>query len=291
MCGQCSLQMQARAKSEATYETMQETNDSLALIATIKGIAYKFESQKNLYLTLDSAKAAYYSYRQGKEETDSEFASNFGNIVKVIEHFSGQIHEDKATLLEELKTIADDEDITIDQATDDQINMANIIRKRKCHGMGMLRRADKDRYGQLIIDLENQHTFGTDNYPGSMTETYTLITKYKKPRTQAPRHRPGGNGGTTSTPNDQQQGMTFVQRNEPPIEEIQCYNCQGMGRYARRCTNPYVRRAAPEPPPTPTGVQLLQDTIIDMDVAAKEDEDKMTILISRSHKTQRRYTE
>lgn len=126
-------------KTEPTYATMHDDNDSLALLNSIKGIAYKFESQKNIYLSLDNAKAAYYTYRQGREETDSEFAANFGNITKVIEHYGGQVHEDSATLLEELKTSTGDATITINTATTAQLIVAKEARKRKCHGMGMLR--------------------------------------------------------------------------------------------------------------------------------------------------------
>jgi hypothetical protein len=40
---------------------MTAKSDSLALINVIKGIAYKFESQKNMYLALDGAKHAFYT--------------------------------------------------------------------------------------------------------------------------------------------------------------------------------------------------------------------------------------
>jgi hypothetical protein len=133
--GQCSPTMQARVKTEPTYTVTHENNDSLALMNSIKGISYKFESQKNIYLSLDNAKAAYYTYRQGRDETDSEFAANFGNIVKVIEHYGGQVQEDKATLLEELKTSTGDATITVDTATTPQIAVADAIRKRKCHAL------------------------------------------------------------------------------------------------------------------------------------------------------------
>ena len=133
--------------------------------------------------------------------------------------------------------------------------------------MGMLRRADRDRYGQLVIDLENQHTFGTDKYPTSMTDTYALLTNYKKPRLQQSR---GRNHIDNAPPPTGEEGMTFVQRAaEPPIEEVQCYNCQQLGHYAGRCTNPYVPRARPEPEPV-TGVQFLQETITPMEESTED---------------------
>jgi hypothetical protein len=66
---QCSEAMQAKAKSHDGYDTIYETSDNLTLINVIKGIAYKFESQKSMYLALDDAKHAFYTSYQGADET------------------------------------------------------------------------------------------------------------------------------------------------------------------------------------------------------------------------------
>ena len=71
-----------------------------------------------------------------------------------------------------------------------------------------------------------------------------------------------GNENAGSTP--AQEELMFVQQGnaEPPIEEIQCYNCQYMGHYARGCELPYVRRGCNN------GVQLFQ-----CDADDEEDDD------------------
>jgi hypothetical protein len=108
---QCSEAMQAKIKSDDSYNEMYENSDSLGLIKVIKGIAYKFESQKNIYLALDNAKSAFYAYQQGADETNASYMSRFKNTIEVIEHFGGSIGEDKALVIEELK-IAGCEPIT-----------------------------------------------------------------------------------------------------------------------------------------------------------------------------------
>jgi hypothetical protein len=47
---QCSEAMQAKIKAVTGYQTMNEDANSLSLLNKIKGIAYKFESQKNIYV-------------------------------------------------------------------------------------------------------------------------------------------------------------------------------------------------------------------------------------------------
>ena len=53
---QCSEAMQAKIKSDDGFEATNKASDSLNLMQIIRGIAYKFESQKNVYLALDNKK-------------------------------------------------------------------------------------------------------------------------------------------------------------------------------------------------------------------------------------------
>ena len=53
----------------------------------IRGIEYKFERQKNIYLTLDNAKCAFYTYHQAADESNAAYMSKFKNTVEVIEHY------------------------------------------------------------------------------------------------------------------------------------------------------------------------------------------------------------
>jgi hypothetical protein len=137
--GQCSEAMQAKIKSDKLYDDMQEVDDSLTLIKMIKGIAYKFESQKNIYLALDNAKCAFYAYKQGKDETNANYMSKFKNTIEVIEHYGGTIGEDNALILEELKTAG----CNYETATAEKIETAQDLAKRKMHAIAFLKRADK----------------------------------------------------------------------------------------------------------------------------------------------------
>ena len=111
---------------------------SLKLIKKIKGIAYKFESQKNIYLALHNAKCAFYAYKQGADETNANYMSKFKNTIEVIEHYGGTLGEDKALVLKELKSAG----CNNDTASTEEIETAMDLARHKMHAIGTLQTVD-----------------------------------------------------------------------------------------------------------------------------------------------------
>ena len=52
--------------------------------------------------------------------------------------------------------------------------------KENVLGYGLLANCDKRRYGLLTKDLDNQYTFGNDNYPQTRQKSYEYAMNYKK---------------------------------------------------------------------------------------------------------------
>ena len=257
---QCSEAMQAKVKSATNYEDMHDDNDSLLLLAEIKGISYKFESQKNIYVALDMAKSTFYSSRQAQNETNASYMTRFKDSIAVIEHYGGSIGDDEALVEEETKRLLARTKTQPDQA---QLDACTMRAKNKAHAIAFLRRADLTRYSALLTE------------PGEPVHPWHRpIPDYSYGHVQLARelqeaHDPGATRGrdntTTNTagapnaspPPAAQTELPFAQTGvAPPIDTIQCYNCQGMGHYASSCTAaPRSRRGGPA-----SGVQMLQHT-------------------------------
>ena len=43
----------------------------------------------------------------------------------------------------------------------------------------LIRKSDPKRYGQLVLELENNHTRGADQYPTTMEQAYDMLVNYK----------------------------------------------------------------------------------------------------------------
>ena len=143
------------------------------------------------------------------------------------------------------------------------------MERNKSHAIFFLTKSDKGRYGQLVIDLENQYTRGTDQYPSTITETYNMLVTYKKPANNrernatSRRNNRGGPATATEQTNsgrgdeeEQHDDVAFVQHasaQPPAIGSIKCFNCNEYGHYSTSCPNPSNGVGRNDP-----AIQLLQ---------------------------------
>jgi hypothetical protein len=253
---QCSEAMQAKIKSVPGYQTMNEDANSLSLLQEIKGIAYKFESQKNIYVAINLAKKSFFSTRQAQHETNAAFLTRYKDSIAVIEHYDGHIGDDTALIEEEEKKMT--AAMLPTPLTADQRTSCITLAKSKSNVIYFICCADPIRYATLTTDLENQFTRGNDQYPDTITDAYNLLVSYKKPSAGNTKNRETNTTTSTGTelpPDTPQTELAFVQTS-PPLEEVKCYNCNTMGHYAGSCTAPVRKRNEN----TTTGVQLLQAT-------------------------------
>jgi hypothetical protein len=251
---QCSEAMQAKIKSVPGYQTMNDDANSLSLLTEIKGIAYKFESQKNIYVAINLVKKSFFATRQAQHETNAAFMTRYKDSIAVIEHYGGHIGDDAALIAEEEKKMTAAMLPLVPTAA--QLASCVTLAKSKSNAIYFLCCADPGRYTLLTTDLENQFTRGNDQYPDNITDAYNLLVSYKKPSTGNTKQSPTTTGGTTATPVNEtpQTELAFVQTS-PPLDEVKCYNCNTMGHYASSCPAPPRKGEA-----TSTGVQLLQNT-------------------------------
>jgi hypothetical protein len=92
----------------------------------------------------------------------------------------------------------------------------------------LLCRTDSSRYFQLKVDLSNDMTKGTDNYPKTIVETLRLLTDYvPPPRLQRAHDRDS-------------EGLAFIQgeggtpRSSKSKGEVECWHC-GRPHFKNEC--------------------------------------------------------
>ena len=173
---QCTNLLQTKLKQQATWETVENAQDGIVLIALIKTVIHHFEDQKFLPLALYNAKLNLYNFWQQNLSND-DYLHKFNNLVNVAILYNGQVHdtavqdlvtEDKHSASTDYDTLGDDKRSAIDDAAHELY----------CATMFIVQ-ADKQHYGKLCEDLENTYTQGNKDYPKMMVQAFKLINEFK----------------------------------------------------------------------------------------------------------------
>ena len=178
---QCSKQVKVQVKAEKDYETESKECDSLWLLKTIKGICYSFQEQKNNFIAIDKAKSAIYLYTQSADTSFADYQKEFLNMIDVLEHYSGSFRNNPGLVKEAMIS-----------NTRRMREQATAAAREEAFATAFLLCANSEKYGDLLIDLENKFSLGTDQYPTTMGGAYTLLANYKpQKKTDG---KPGGKG-------------------------------------------------------------------------------------------------
>ena len=230
--GQCSEAMKAKLQGLEKYNTARDTCDCGWLLTQIKAIRHKFEEKRYGYSSLNDAYTNFYMHRQQAEESLADYLHQFKENIDVLEHYGGSVGIDKGSQELVEKYLDPDKSTSSDEK--------KRISRERALAIQFLKGADRKRFGNLLIELENQFTRGTDQYPPDLTSAYGMLVSYRGPK-QAPTASqssgtpallPAGGGG----------GLQFAQTTSPVPgldgilhENITCFHCQGPGHYASQC--------------------------------------------------------
>ena len=248
--GQCSLSLQAKIKQEKDYIVKDKTNDCAWLLKQIKNAIYKFDAKRDIFYSIVEARATLEFVRQQKE-TDEEFYDIFRSHVLAFEHFGGSIGIDDG-LMEALENKTDsnhpgpiptDASTTVDDLrawiTKNEAYKKSL--RAECRerylAMLFLKKASRDKYNGLWTSLKNNFSRGTNQYPRTLSEAYSLLCAHTPEHKDS--RKPGKKQpGQEVTP----QGLSFLQESEiiagrdgVKLANILCFKCRRKGHYANLC--------------------------------------------------------
>jgi hypothetical protein len=196
---QCSQNVKTKLESTTGYATAKSSDNCQWLITTLKNICHRFEHTENRFVSLINAKAAIFQYRQGQNQSVTEYFETYKELIAVLESYEGRLHDPEeaapdATLLTGL---------TVEERD-------TYMRDRYC-AILFIRNADSHRFDGLKAELSNDFSKGRDEYPTNLTDAHKLLATYKctlttkrAPAAHAPRHTRsdgrGSGGGRGSSP-------------------------------------------------------------------------------------------
>ena len=244
--GQCSPMMQSKLESTAEFAVQNTACDCIWILNEIQTITHRFEGTRIIFDSLDAAWAAYFSLRQGPEQSLHDWHKDFLTTVRILEHYGAVIGSEAPFITAvgprvrlALPGLSDAAYIAHDKTAAKHAFLA----------LGFVKRSDQKRFGALWRELNNNFGRGLDQFPADGTGAYNLLLNDKRDHVQRHRREHDQRREAASEPVT---GVTFLQQGAiTPGNDgithptIKCYTCQTFGHYAGNC-------------PTETGIQMLQ---------------------------------
>jgi hypothetical protein len=213
--GQCSTSLQAKLEAKAGYAAMHAAQNAIELLKSIKDTTHSFKDEKWKAHALYESKQRFFLNHQDRNMSVANYREKFMNLIEVLEHSGGSIHEE--ALVEEALG-----NVTASAATPEQLKDAMKKAREEFMACAFLLGADRNRYGKLVEDLENSYIQKHDIYPKTLNDAYNLLLHWK--------HDARNQIRATGTDSE---GVAFVQTTD--TSQVTCYLCKKKGHYANKC--------------------------------------------------------
>jgi hypothetical protein len=176
---QCSKLMCNKVRAVKDFRDIENKGDVTRLLLEIRGVSHQLEANMSVYNSLDEAKKKFYAYKQGDDNSNAKHLQNFKSIVDVIEHFGGDIFQDKALKEHERSKYGEPID---EQDIEEHERFLEKTVRNKMMAVAFIKRANTKRYENLMMQIWDQFAFGQDVYPKNLTAAYELLENHSQSR-------------------------------------------------------------------------------------------------------------
>jgi hypothetical protein len=186
--GQCSQAIRNRMEASEQWASINDASDVMELLKLIQNCMIQRQTRQKPIHSLLDAEAQVYGFRQ-RTLPNNEYYEKFKDLVTNAERLGSNIgaHPERVTTI--LASIAADPTAP----TTVERDQAKEVAKDQFLAVMFLLNCDRNRYGTLIRDIENEYTRGTDTYPSSLSAAYDYIVNYR-PDTRTTQPNPDESG-------------------------------------------------------------------------------------------------
>jgi hypothetical protein len=164
------------------WAALKVSCDVLQLLELIRSFVFKYEDRMYQPLSLHEATQNFYGFRQGNM-SNADYLQSFKNRLEMASsHGVVLFHREIAVMLMR-QTPADAHK---DFESEDPGNLTPDEReaylkqsKEVCQAIAFLAQSDMKRYGDLLLELQNDYTKGVVSYPKTLTKAHQYLNDYK----------------------------------------------------------------------------------------------------------------
>ena len=238
--GQCTEVMINKLEALNEYKRIKADCDVLALLDQMKSLTFKYEEQKYCYSSVYFANKRFYNFKQGQDESCTEYYNKFNNLVSVVESYGGTFGYEDVLMQndDEYSGLSDN-----DKADNDNIAKAQERNKEKFLGYCLVAKSDQKRYGTLKVELENDFNKGVNNYPTTVNRALRMLVNYKGERQNNRNNNNNDSNGVNFHQNSRSNSRNSNNNNNNNNnrfdtswhKDATCHNCNKKGHIKPNC--------------------------------------------------------
>jgi hypothetical protein len=145
------------------------------LLLVIQGYYCCFDDHQQSTWALKQAKHQVSTYYQAHDMTNTEYLEHFKALIGIVEMYGGAYGCKPGLVATQLITHGVSPQ-DVDTADQDKIVKAEVVCYKCYLSCMLLRGADNGWYFQFKVDLSNDITKGTHNFPKTIVKTMCLLT-------------------------------------------------------------------------------------------------------------------
>ena len=133
---------------------------------------YKYQSNNDIV-------RKFYMFNQDRNMPNAIYFEKYNNLLEVLRYQGIDIGCKPRTIKHELNNLEPPVN-EITAASEDKLNKAKAQARAKYIAMAFLSTSDQNRYGQLLENLDNQHTQGYSGvFPNNIVEAYRILAHWR----------------------------------------------------------------------------------------------------------------
>jgi hypothetical protein len=172
--GQCTSSMKCAIESHRDYEAFRKNGDPIALLKAIQEISHGCKLHQYLPLQLYKAKRKLFLLPLKRGQSLQDYHKGFQAQLDVIQSLGGSFDG------RDLISWAYRKDgIDPYTATENQQRHAAQTSSEAFESIAFLSGADKNKYGQMFDDLENDQMKNIDSFPKTLIDAYNFLSRWK----------------------------------------------------------------------------------------------------------------
>ena len=171
---QCSQTIRDHITASPSWTVLKANTNDMGLLRLIQQSLFTGTTAKKDTEALQDAELSLYTFHQGETMTNSIYLEKYKGLIECYKHHGGQPG------LQEIQVQAKFDTLAADPAapTDVETAQAREAPREEYLAVLLIRLSNPKQYSTLIVNLQNNHTCGTNQYPTTIAKAYDMLVHY-----------------------------------------------------------------------------------------------------------------